>query len=272
MKRVHLVELEDLPWVPAAIRDGGTDLLDFLFGKIRFYGPAVDRVATALDASGGTQLVDLCSGGGGGALFVLRELRARGRGEVEALLTDRHPNGAARARVAGLEGVRYHPEPIDAAQVPTSLPGLRTMFGALHHFRPEEVKTLLAGAVASRTHLAFVDVAANSVVRRMPTPLVPLASVPNVLVLLLLPLLLVPFVRPVRLSRVVFTYVVPLIPLLFAWDGTVSAFRAYTPDELLEIARSVPGADGYAWEAGQAGKALYLCGRPAQQAAAGAAT
>ena len=73
---------------------------------------------------------------------------------------------------------------------------------------------------------------------------------------------LVPLVRPFRVSRVVLTYLLPLIPVLVAWDGTVSALRAYTPDELLELARSTPGSERYVWEAGTAGSALYLTGIP----------
>ena len=55
---------------------------------------------------------------------------------------------------------------------------------------------------------------------------------------------------------------VPLIPILYAWDGMVSGLRAYTPDGVMAIARSVPGAEGYEWQSGRAGKALYLTGTP----------
>ncbi len=68
--------------------------------------------------------------------------------------------------------------------------------------------------------------------------------------------------RPFRLSRLLLTYPLPRIPLLFGWDGTVSALRAYLPDELLAIVRAVPGAETYTWSAGVAGKALYLTGVP----------
>lgn len=261
VQRAHLVELEDLPWVPAAVRDGGTDLLDAFFGRIGFYRGAVDVLERALEASGSPDVVDLCSGGGGGALHLREALLARGRA-VRLVLTDRHPNAAAQARVQGLDGVTYHPDPVDAAAVPAALSGLRTMFGALHHFRPAEVQALLGGAVAARARLAFFDVAASPLVRRTPAPLFPLAALPNALVLLLLPLLLTPLVRPLRLSRLALTYLVPAIPLLFAWDGTVSAIRAYAPEELLALARAVPGADGYAWDAGRAGQALWLTGAP----------
>jgi hypothetical protein len=263
MERVHLVELEDLPWVPAAVRDGGTDLLDFLFDRVGFYRPLVDVFTRALAATGGSQVVDLCSGGGGGALFMAGELRRRHRADVRFLLTDLHPSEAGRARVQAAGALEYHPEPIDAAKVPQRLPGLRTMFGALHHFRPAEVQELLAGAVAARTHVAFFDVTASPALRRVPSVLVPLAALANTIPLFLAPFVLVPFVRPLRASRWLLTYLVPLVPVLFAWDGTVSALRAYSPEELLALARAVPGGDGYVWESGRGGQALYLTGRPA---------
>lgn len=79
-------------------------------------------------------------------------------------------------------------------------------------------------------------------------------------------LALTPLVRPFRLSRLFWTYVLPAIPLLFAWDGTVSALRAYTPEELLELARSVPGGNAYTWQAERTGKSLYLTGHPRAEA------
>lgn len=136
------------------------------------------------------------------------------------------------------------------------------MFGALHHFPPSIVPRILQDAVAARAPIAFVDVAASPVLRRMPVALAPVAALPNLVALFVMALMLVPLARPVRCSRVLWAYVVPLIPLLFAWDGTVSALRAYTPEELLALATSVPGGEAYRWEAGRAGRSLYLTGRP----------
>lgn len=262
MKRVHFVELEDLPWMPSAVRDGGTDLLDAFFALIKFYSPLVDVLVDAIDRSGGRQVIDLCSGGGGGALFMAKALAARGRTDVRFLLTDRHPNEATRGRTRELPNVEVHGEPVDAMHVPSDLRGLRTMFGALHHFRPEEIQELLRDAVASRAHVAFFDVAANPIMRKLPAPLAPLAMIPNALALFTLPFALVPFVRPMRASRWLLTYLLPLVPILFAWDGTVSALRAYSPEELLDLAHRVPGAESYEWASAKGGMGLYLTGRP----------
>lgn len=59
--------------------------------------------------------------------------------------------------------------------------------------------------------------------------------------------LLTPSIHPFKWSRLLFTYRVPLIPLVALIDGVVSALRTYTPDELREMADSLD-ADGYTWE------------------------
>ena len=49
---------------------------------------------------------------------------------------------------------------------------------------------------------------------------------------------------------------------MFAWDGTVSALRAYLPEELEQLARSVPGSERYTWKTEAKGLALCLTGVP----------
>lgn len=265
MQRVHLVELEDLPWFPKPIRDGGTDVLDLLFARMGFYRALVPELVALMDTVGTRRLVDLCSGGGGGAMAMRAHLREQGHEGLEIVLTDRYPNAAAAARVQQLgdPGVRWHPEPVDAFHVPPGLPtGIRTMYGALHHFQPEGVRQLLQAAVDDGVPLAFFDVAAPPALRKVPGVLVPLLAVPNMLVLFTACVLLVPFVRPFRLTRALLTYPVPAIPFLFAWDGMASGLRAYTPEELLALAHAVRGSDGYTWKATRGGRALCLIGHP----------
>jgi hypothetical protein len=263
MHRLHLFELEDFDWMPRAIRDGGTDLLDLGFDRMGFYDGVAPRLLAVLEASRAPRLVDLCSGGGGGTLQMRRKLRAAGQA-VEVVFSDKNPNeaGIARVHALGDPATRYRAESVDAMSGGGELEGIRTMSGALHHFQPDAVRSLIAGVVARRAPLAFFDVAASPAIRKLPIVLAPLPMIVNMLMLFVGSLFLVPLLRPFRFSRVFFTYVVPAIPLLVAWDGTVSALRAYTPEELLELARSVPDGDRYAWDAGVAGKALYLTGRP----------
>lgn len=265
MQRVHLLELEDLPWFPRPIRDGGTDVLDFVFARMGFYRPLLSELVALMETTGQRRLVDLGSGGGGGALQMITMLREAGHGDLELVLTDRFPNAAAIERVQELGDpkVRWHSEPVDAFHVPPGLPtGIRTMYSALHHFRPQDVQRLIQAAVDDGVPLAFFDVAAPPVLRKLPGVLVSLLAVPNMLGLFTASLLAVPFVRPWSASRLLLTYAVPAIPMLFAWDGMVSGLRAYTPEELLALAHGVRGSEGYAWKAERGGLGLCLTGHP----------
>jgi hypothetical protein len=73
------------------------------------------------------------------------------------------------------------------------------------------------------------------------------------------------FIRPFRWKRLLWTYVIPLIPLTCWWDGLVSACRAYTVAEMLAMTQ---GFDDYEWKAdrigvcGKAGHLTHLLGIP----------
>lgn len=263
MQRLHLFELEDFGWLPAPIRDGGTDFLDFLFDRLGFYDGVAPKLVDLLRRTGAERVIDLASGGGGGTLQLRRHVRAAGL-TTEFVFSDGFPNEAGRARVAALADpvARYLAEPLDAMGGGGQESGVRTMSGALHHFTPDAVSQILAGIVQRRAPLAFFDVASSPALRKLPLLLAPIAMSVNMLMLFAATLVVVPFLRPFRLSRLPLTYLLPLIPTLVAWDGTVSALRAYSPDELLTLARAVPGADSYRWDAGVAGSALYLTGEP----------
>jgi len=266
MRRLHLVEVEDLAWWPPLFRDGVTDYLVTAVRVARTYDGLAPRLAAAVRRAGRMHITDLCSGAGGPWAELLPALRAAGV-EVSVCLTDRYPNTAALARVAAaVPGVRFEAEPVSATDVPRRLAGFRTLFTAFHHFRPAEARAILAAAVREGHGIVIAESTCRS---------------PAALVLMLLaPLavwLLTPAVRPFRWSRLFWTYVVPVIPAAVMFDGLASCLRTYTPDEMLALARDAGGAD-YHWEAGLEYPAwsllpvLYLIGTPPVPAVAPART
>src|SRR5687767_10470918 len=56
--------------------------------------------------------------------------------------------------------------------------------------------------------------------------------------------------RYLRLSRLVLTYVVPIVPLATIWDGVASCMRVYSPDEMRALIASLPPSD-YEWDIGR---------------------
>ncbi len=260
MGRLHLFELEDQPWFPAVLRNAGTAYLRLAADMTGQPASMAPKIAELLRATGVRRLIDLCSGGAGPVPAVVAQLKADEDIEVTALLTDLYPNVKTLEAVAqGSRGaVTVHPESVDATRVPASLTGCRTLFNALHHFRPEAARGILQDAVDANQPIAVFDV--------------PERSAPWFLGILFSPLvfaLACPFLRPFDWRWIVFTYLIPIIPLFVMWDGMVSGLRAYSQPELDALTATVTSGDsGYRWETGriQIGKqpahVTYLLGRP----------
>jgi hypothetical protein len=239
VRRRQLVEIEDLAWCPRAVRDGGTDWLGFMANMTGFFSPVAPKIRAAMVATRTTNVVDLCSGGGGPWLSLERALATTGPATVE--LSDLYPNldafGDLRARSGGRLG--FQDRAVDATDVPQALDGVRTMFNSFHHFPPEIAGRILADAVRKRRAIAIVEGIRYRSLGLLAIPF----QLPAML-------LLTPFVRPFRWSRLFFTYLVPLIPLLVLFDGTVSMLRVYMADELRELVQTVPGHESFDWDIG----------------------
>ncbi|MCP4003147.1 MAG: class I SAM-dependent methyltransferase [bacterium] len=263
MRRIHLFELEDQSWFPSIIRDAGTDFLRFAVTRVdqtANFEPILEKL---LAQSGSPHLIDLCSGGGGPIESLAKSLSAGGT-KIRITLTDFYPNIKALEGIAeASEGaIDFHREPVDARNVPDSLSGVRTMFNSFHHFRPEDAKAILANAQKGRSPIAIVEL-----IGRFPLSFL---SIPfNASIGLAL---ITPFIRPFRWSRLLFTYLIPLIPLLVLWDGLVSCLRVYCPAELDELTADL-AADDWVWDSGEIPNSAapipltYLIGYPKEDAA-----
>jgi hypothetical protein len=258
MKRRHFVELEDFSWWPRVFRNAETDYLSTALRINQTYSLMVPRLADALKRSRAMQIVDLCSGGGGPWLDLLPALRAEGV-NVSLCLTDKYPNVEALSALAEkVPGVSFEVESVSALEVPHRLQGFRTVFTAFHHFQPSDARAILACAVRDRQGIAIVEA-----VSRSPINLGLMLGLPLVL------LLLTPFIRPFRWSRLFWTYILPVLPLVLLFNGVVSCLRVYTPDEMKSMAIEI--GDDFEWDAGvvyprtSLGPIPYLIGVPRQE-------
>jgi hypothetical protein len=174
------------------------------------------------------------------------------------LLTDKYPNLEAfqNVRWASENHVAFYPDSVDAMKVPGELQGFQTMFTSFHHFSPEEACAILQNAVDAHRSIGIFEIT-----RRAPSTIA--LMFPWALMLFAL----TPLIRPFRWSRLLFTYVVPIIPLALLFDGVVSCLRTYRPQELREMIKKLSG-NQYQWEVGEHPKAsglapiTYLIGYP----------
>jgi hypothetical protein len=257
MKRFHLFEFEDQPWFPDLLRRNMLDYLRFAITLTRVYEPVVPLLQRLLPAGRPAEILDLCSGAGGGIIGLQRSLAATCPQGLRITLSDKFPNLPAFAWIAAQTrgAIGYEAGPIDATDVPARFTGTRTVFSAFHHFRPAQAQAILADAARKRVPIGIFEGASKSYWE--------IAAA-----LLLFPpvfFLVTPFIRPFRLSRLLFTYLVPLIPLCTIWDGCVSILRLYTPAQLRQLTAGIPSPD-YTWEAGKikhkTGTVIYLIGYP----------
>lgn len=238
MARLHLFEFEDQSWFPAFLRNPMTDYLQHVTNLFDFYKPVLDVLKRGIEAGGGRQMVDLASGGGGGLIKLSDHLTEAIPG-LKIHMTDFYPNIPAfeRTRAHNPDVFSYSQTPVDARDVPADLTGLRTQFLSIHHFQPEDVAKILQNAVDARAPIALFEAQKRNLPHLIKFSFAPLFV-----------LLLTPGIRPFRLSRLLLTYLPPLIPLLVWWDGLVSVCRTYHASELKEIVAGVNGSDGYTWE------------------------
>jgi hypothetical protein len=256
MRRVDIPELHERPWFPQGLRDLVTDALQFILNVCRFYQPIAGKLEQAISESGARRVVDLCSGGGGPWLWLYRQVGSRGKCPLEIILTDKYPNAGAFEYARGASGgaIRYAAKPVEAAHIPAELTGFRTIFSSFHHFSPPQIVGMLQDAADQRQGFGAFEGAARRTWTIMGIFVVPLAVLATT-----------PFIRPFRASRLLWTYLPPVIPLVLFIDGLLSCLRAYLPSEMNGMCAQV-SAPGYLWEAGEAqgrfGRVTYLIGYP----------
>jgi hypothetical protein len=259
MARIHAFEFEDQAWFPSLVRRYMTDFLSHMGGWSKIpYVPFTERLARALERTGDARVVDLCSGGGGPAVVIARELRERLERPLEVVLTDLYPSPARHESGGPLlpSWVSFEPRSVDAREVPADLSGFRLVCNGFHHLNPEQARACLLDAVSQRRGVALVELAQRS----------PFCIVQVALGTLTL-LVVTPFIKPFRWSRLLLTYVLPVVPLCTLWDGVVSCLRVYDPEELQRLIATLPPSD-YCWEYGKLrvprmpNELTYLIGAP----------
>jgi hypothetical protein len=252
MRRLHLFEFGDLPWFPRILRDAETA---YLAASYKLF-PALVRawaetISTLLTPGKPAEILDLCAGSGGAMPGIIEELETGGY-EPRVTLTDLYPN----SRSASHPRIHWRTESVDATRVPPGLAGVRTMFSAFHHFRPDAARAILKDAFDRRRPICIFESGQGTLVGGLNMLGVPLAV-----------LVVMPFVRPFRWGYAVFTYLIPLMPLIVLWDGMISMLRVYSPEQMKELTTGLRAPD-YSWEIGRIqvrripGGLPYLVGRP----------
>lgn len=217
MKRYHWFEWGDQRWLPNCWRLG-------LLKQIRddaeeLYRPLSQEIAELLRSTTLRSVIDLGSGLGGPWAQLKTDLQHLLDGRLEILFTD------LTLPASSLKN--YHPRSVDFCGEDFEQNSLRTLFSGFHHLKPLEAESLLH-RFAQRQHPVVIA----EFTRRCPS---------HIWGMLLSPLRLWFGPQPrdqTRWERF-WTFFIPVIPLLYTWDGIVSHWRTYTIDEYSTMLRQV---------------------------------
>ena len=213
-----------------------------------------------------SRIVDLGSGSGGIMPDVIETINKENeRNKINLLLTDLYPNTdqISAWNNKSDDEIRYHPDSVDATKLDLAPGGLKTMINCFHHMPPPAARKILETASKNGEPILIYEMGENNIPLLIWWIMLPI----SLFILMLMVLFMTPFVRPLSWQQILFTYLIPIIPVCYAWDGQASLPRMYTMDDL-EILLKDLKTPKYEWSKGRAYKrnkkklGTYLIGLP----------
>jgi hypothetical protein len=141
----------------------------------------------------------------------------------------------------------------------TSNSGLYLFVNSFHKLKPDAARSYLQEIAKSRNAVVVVEGNNDSLWQVVGmTVFVPLAVI-----------LSGPFVKPFRVTRLIFTYLIPILPVVTMLDGFLALFKLYNPKDLNELVSTI-AEKNYSWKSakadnGRGGKIMYLIGWPEKE-------
>jgi len=258
MKRIHLFEFEDFNWFPNWLRSSLTRLINVMHRLLNTDEEIAEKLSEILLESEQKKLVDLCSGSGGPMPNVFHLLSTKyGIKGLSLTLTDLYPNiNAAELINSENNSITYQKTSVDASDVDSSLGGQRTMICSFHHMDKQTARKILKDAFTNKQALFILEISDNSFPKWLWWISIPINFI--------MCFFITPFVKPLTWYQLVFTYIIPIIPIFYAWDGAVSNARTYTLEDLDQLLEGLESTD-YRWEKGiikGKSRKIFLSGNP----------
>ena len=266
MKRIQLFEFEDFSWFPSSVRTGMTNLIAVLHRMMGISEVLSNLLAGILKENNLNQIVDLGSGSGGCMPDVLGQLhQTDGLQDVRLLMTDLYPNQKIIEKfdADGNPKISFHHNSVNATDLSQVPAGLKTMVNSFHHMPPKAARQILKTAKDNNEPILIYEMAEN----KMPLLLWWLLLPISLVLLVVMVFFMTPFVKNLTFKQVLFTYLIPVIPICYAWDGQASLPRMYAMKDLDVLLKGLH-SDTYSWSKGPALKAngkplgTYLLGMP----------
>jgi hypothetical protein len=225
---MHLFEFMDHPWTPAVLRNTLLDVLDFCNCDFRpwYRMLAEDILQTALSMKAACVAEP-----GAGAAPILRELALLIRNasapearRLQLIPSDLYPVTEVWKQLEReFPNIRPIYEPVDFFSGQAWPPGtLLILAAALHHIPKPQRSQLLLHLLTTASAVLIHEPVRRTWLSMLLTSFC------------WFPALLTPAMRirrPGSLRRILLCWLIPIVPLMFVWDGLVSCVRQWTDAE-----------------------------------------
>lgn len=257
MKRRHLLEFNERSECPKFIRDSVVETLGMglrLINMGNIIGPPFAKFMQRTQVS---QVLDLCTGTGVPVRLLAQWLKEHGETSPKFLVSDLFPNLESFEEITSQKelGIQSVDVSVNALNVDSGLEhDTRTIINSFHHFTPIMAEAILEDTVQKNKSIFIYEG-----FRRDPMGLVPTGP------WMTLALLANPWIaKRSKFLKIIFSYIIPIIPLIAMWDGLVSTLRIHTEHDLMEMVSKWPQ---YEWSYSEhpyarGGKAVIFSGYP----------
>ena len=200
---MRLIELEDTHWFPEVLREQQLGYIGWLVKFLDIYRPLNRNLPTWLKESNRHYVFDLCSGSGEPMISLTRSISEN----IDVTLSDKFP----LHRSDRSSSLSYISNSIDVLALDFDTDKYYTMFNAYHHFDKDDQRDIVKRLTKKGAPFCFVEI-----------------LTPNLLTILkvifintLGQFILAPFVKPFSITRLLFTYLLPINILTTTYDGVI---------------------------------------------------
>lgn len=201
-----------------------------LFGYYKLWIPSFEDYIKAKNPE---KILELCAGSGDALPLIVSKMKNENIENIQFKMSDLKPNKEFIEKYNSDQNNQftYSSTPVDASR-PTAEQNCPKLFiNSFHHFPENLARTILHNNLKNGNDIIIFEYVKSSFlgyISMVAGTFVSLLTIPFVVKLKHLPLM------------IFFTYLIPLFPLMFLWDGITSCYRAYTTEDIKELVKSLP--------------------------------
>lgn len=208
-----LKELEDYNWFPAILRRWQMEFIGTVAVWAGIYKPLTNVIAQIVTENNVTALQDVCSGSGASSISVYNQLAQK----IPLLLSDKYPVTGFKSTAA----VSYNFQSVDVMQLQPEPQTCYTMFNAFHHFNRQQQQDIMQNMVTAKVPFLFVEILEPGI----------LNVIKIFFTTILVQLFGAPFIKPFSVTRLFFTYIIPVNLFTITYDGVISVLKSKSKQE-----------------------------------------